>query len=146
MVYDLSEFLLHSTLCACVFSPSVVLTLCISIECSLPGPSVCGIFQARILEWSAISYSMFKWCVRAKWLQSSLTLCDPMDCSPLDSSVHGIFQVRILEWVAIALSSGSLQSRDWTHASYVSCVCRWVLLPLAPPGKHLCSRKLFMQV
>ena len=27
------------------------------MDCSLPGPSVCGILQARILEWVAISSS-----------------------------------------------------------------------------------------
>ena len=31
-------------------------TLCDPMGCSLPGPSVCGIFQARILEWVAISF------------------------------------------------------------------------------------------
>ena len=33
------------------------LTLCDPIDCSLPGSSLHGIFQARILEWVAISYS-----------------------------------------------------------------------------------------
>ena len=33
------------------------LTLCNSMDCSLPGSSVHGIFQARILEWVAISFS-----------------------------------------------------------------------------------------
>ena len=33
------------------------LTLCESMDCSLPGSSVRGIFQARILEWVAISFS-----------------------------------------------------------------------------------------
>ena len=33
------------------------LTLCDPMDCSLPGSSVHGIFQARILEWVAISYS-----------------------------------------------------------------------------------------
>ena len=33
------------------------LTLCNSMDCSLPGSCVHGIFQARILEWDAISYS-----------------------------------------------------------------------------------------
>ena len=33
------------------------LTLCNSMECSLPGSSVHGILQARILEWVAISFS-----------------------------------------------------------------------------------------
>ena len=33
------------------------LTLCHPMDCSLPGFSVCGNFQARILEWVAISFS-----------------------------------------------------------------------------------------
>ena len=32
-------------------------TLCDPLDCSLPGSSVYGIFQARILEWIAISFS-----------------------------------------------------------------------------------------
>ena len=32
-------------------------TLCDPMDCSLPGASVHGIFQARILEWVAISFS-----------------------------------------------------------------------------------------
>ena len=32
-------------------------TLCESMNCSLPGPSVHGIFQVRVLEWVAISFS-----------------------------------------------------------------------------------------
>ena len=32
-------------------------TLCDSMDCSLPGFSVHGIFQARVLEWVAISFS-----------------------------------------------------------------------------------------
>ena len=31
------------------------LTLCDPMDCSLPGSSVCEIFQARILEWAAVS-------------------------------------------------------------------------------------------
>ena len=33
------------------------LTLCDPMDCSLPGSSVQGIFQARVLEWVAISFS-----------------------------------------------------------------------------------------
>ena len=33
------------------------LTLCDSMDCSLPGSTIHGIFQARILEWVAISFS-----------------------------------------------------------------------------------------
>ena len=32
-------------------------TLCDPMDCSLPGFSVHGIFQARVLEWVAISFS-----------------------------------------------------------------------------------------
>ena len=32
-------------------------TLCDPMDCSLPGSSVHGIFQARVLEWVAISFS-----------------------------------------------------------------------------------------
>ena len=32
-------------------------TLCVPMDCSLPGSSIHGIFQARVLEWGAISFS-----------------------------------------------------------------------------------------
>ena len=32
-------------------------TLCDPVDCSLPGSSVHGIFQARVLEWVAIAFS-----------------------------------------------------------------------------------------
>ena len=32
-------------------------TLCNPVDCSLPGSSIHGILQARILEWVAISFS-----------------------------------------------------------------------------------------
>ena len=33
-------------------------TLCDPIDCSLPGSSAHGIFQARVLEWGAITFSV----------------------------------------------------------------------------------------
>ena len=33
------------------------LTLCDPMDCSLPGSSICGILQARIVEWVAMSSS-----------------------------------------------------------------------------------------
>ena len=99
---------------------------CDPVDCGPPGSSVHGIFQARMLEWDAISFSGgFSWtrdwymspvlagrffttkppgklthvsvCVCVCVTQSCLTLCDSMDCSPPGSSVHGILQARILE-------------------------------------------------
>ena len=39
------------------WSPSVCPTLCDPMDSSLPGSAVHGIFQAKILEWAAISFS-----------------------------------------------------------------------------------------
>ena len=55
-------------------------TLCDPIDGSSPGSSNPGIFQARTLEWVAISFSNA--CMRAKSLHSCPTLCYPMDSSP----------------------------------------------------------------
>ena len=48
------------TLCVCVHTCSVSQsrpTLCNPMDCSLPGSSVQGILQARILEWVAVPFS-----------------------------------------------------------------------------------------
>ena len=82
-------------------------TLHNSMDCSLSGSSIHGIFQARVLGWGAIAFSNITYAAAAaaKSLQSCLTLRDPMDCSPPGSSIHGIFQARVLEWVATAFST-----------------------------------------
>ena len=45
-----------------VKSESEVTQLCLTIsdpmDCSLPGSSIHGIFQARVLEWGAIAFSV----------------------------------------------------------------------------------------
>ena len=43
--------------CACAKLLQSCLILCYPIDCSLPGCSVHGILQPRILEWVAISFS-----------------------------------------------------------------------------------------
>ena len=80
------------------------LTLSDPMNCSLPGSSAHGIFQARVLEWGASAFSVC--CAKcAQSLQSCPTLCDPMDCSPPGSSVHGFS--RQDKWVAMPSSRGS---------------------------------------
>ena len=37
------------------------------MDCSLPGSSVHGIFQARVLEWGAIAFSNKVWQSQIKW-------------------------------------------------------------------------------
>ena len=41
----------------CAKSSQSIPTLCDPMDCSLPGSSVHGIFQARILEWVGVSFS-----------------------------------------------------------------------------------------
>ena len=50
-------WIIYLEMCLCmlvIWSCSTVLN---PIDCSLPGSFVCGIFQARILEWPAISFT-----------------------------------------------------------------------------------------
>ena len=76
------------------------------MDCSLPGSSVHGISQARVLEWVAIAFSEVSLAAAAaKSLQSCPTLCDAIDGSPPGSPVPGICQARVLGWVAISFSN-----------------------------------------
>ena len=101
----------------CLFyssSPQLCLTLCDPMDCNLPGSSVYGILQARILKWVAIPFSgdhlnprieprspTFQGdslpseppgkpaCpIRSDQSQSCRTLCDPMNCSTPGLPVH----------------------------------------------------------
>ena len=86
--------------------------LCNPMDCSQPGSSVHEIFQERIVEWVAISFSNWSWS-EVKWSevpQLCPTLCDSMDCSLSCFSVHGIFQARVLEWIAISFSRATQNS------------------------------------
>ena len=56
------------------------LTLHDPMDCSLPGSSVHGISQARVLEWVAVQFSSIA--------QLCLTFCELMDCSTLGFPVH----------------------------------------------------------
>ena len=47
---------LYKTELRVVLVTQLCLTLCSHMDCSLPGSSFHGIFQARILEWVAISF------------------------------------------------------------------------------------------
>ena len=106
-----SRVLLH---CMKVKSESEVAQSCLTLsdptDCSPPGSSIHGIFQARVLEWVAIPFSIRSVISilrrkTAKSLQSCPTLCDPIHGSPPGSPVPGILQARTLEWVAISFSN-----------------------------------------
>ena len=48
---------LRKTVCVCIHACSVISDSCNPMDCRPPGSFVHGIFQERILEWIAISYS-----------------------------------------------------------------------------------------
>ena len=93
------------------------------MDCSLPGFSVHGIFQARLLEWGAIAFS--RTCLQFTRIdvkserevaQSCPTPSDPLDCSLPGFSVHGIFKARVLEEGAIAFLD------SYTLTKYLVCL------------------------
>ena len=67
-------------------------TLCDPVDCSPPGSSIHGIFQAS----TGVGCHFLLQCMKVKSesevAQQCPTLRHPMDCSPPGSSVHGIFQ------------------------------------------------------
>ena len=73
--------------------------------------------------------------------QLYLILCNPMDCSPPDSPVNGIFQAKLLKWVAISYSRESSRPR---YQTLVSCICRWILLPLCHLGSQISHLRLVL--
>ena len=63
-------------------------TLCDPVDCSLQGSSVHGIFQARVLEWVAISFS------RGSSRPRDRTCVAHTSCIEF-SSVHSLSRVRV---------------------------------------------------
>ena len=94
--------------------------LCDPMDCSLPGSSVHGILQTKILKWVAIPFSRGSsqprdrtqvsciaskfftiWATRESESETAPSCPTFCDCSLPSSSIHGIFQAKVLEWVAI---------------------------------------------
>ena len=90
-------------------------TLCDPMDCRLPGSSVHGIFQARILEWVAISFS--RRSSQGEWTQvitgGFLTVCD--------TSIHN-YRVHLFYMCIIKDHSTGLPWRLIGKES--ACQCR----------------------
>ena len=67
--------------------------LCDTMDCNLPGSSGHGIFQARILEWIAISFSRGPSSPRDQ-TQVSKSQVEPLPSEPLES----ILKHTVLAW------------------------------------------------
>ena len=89
------------------------LSLCDSMDCSLPGFSVHGIFQARVLEWGAIAFSerileKVNICIMIKASTTIVTLFYNCFCS--------LYNLRDSFQFSRSLMSDSLQPHGLQHA------------------------------
>ena len=120
------------------------LTLCDPIDGSPPGSPIPGIFQARTLEWVAISFSnAWKLKVKVKLLSRVRLLVTPWTAAHQAPASMGfprqeywsgvpLPSPRILEWVAISFSRGSSLAQELN-----SCLLHWQMdsLPLSQQGE-----------
>ena len=114
-------------------------TLCDPVDCSLPGSSVNGIFQARVLEWVAVSFSK----------GSSL----PRDWTWVSALKADAYRLRHFWWgnesteeLGNLLSNCWLSEKqrlDWNEVTWLHSMDS--LLPMfplkkltEPPGQWLC--------
>ena len=78
--------------CMKVKSESEVAQLCPTpsdpMDCSPPGPTVHGIFQARILEWGAIAFSLHCGVSLGSALGKQDEGCPPLPSHPVFGNVH----------------------------------------------------------
>ena len=136
--------------------------LCDPMNCSLPGSSVHGIFQARILKWVVISFSRGSFQPRddlsvlvkdaatschvvlcCAWLLSHVWLCaTPWVVACQAPLSMGILQARILEWVAVSFSRGFAQPRDQIWVTSLQADS----LPAELPGKPSVQVSSFTQL
>ena len=69
------------------------LTLSDPIDCSLPGSSALGIFQARVLEWGAIAFSQQ---TASDYITSSCRLVGGYSVCPLLMPVSEAFPISFI--------------------------------------------------
>ena len=103
-------------------------TLCDPIDCSLPGSSVHGILQARILEWVAISFS------RGSFRLRDGTLCH--QGSPSEPVTHTLG--ASLSWTTeVWLNKGPSVAAIHTQSTGFET---WLITPRSGRKKHLFHR------
>ena len=132
----------------CVLVAQLYLTLCDTRDCSLPGSSVLGILQARILEWVAIPFSRGSSHPRIEPRSSAVQVDSFYHLSRQGSlsSVRLLSCVRLFvtPWIAahqVSLSiinSWSSLKLTSTESVIPSChlilCCPFFLLPPIPPS------------
>ena len=94
-------------------------TLCDPMDCSLPGSSVLGIFQARILKWGAIAFSVYisevidiiyRVSLMAQWVRNLLAM--------QETQIRSLGQEDLLEKRMATHSSILAWRIPWTDLTY----------------------------
>ena len=111
------------------------LTLCNPTEGTPPGSPVPGIFQARTLEWVAISFSnAWKWKVKGKSLSRVRLFTTPWTAAYQAPPSMGFSRQEYWSGVPLPSPNGS---------NYSPLITRLVFLALAAPTmSHLISKKI----
>ena len=104
-------------------------------DCSPPGSSIHGLFQARILEWVAISFSRgYSWprdwtrvsCTAGRFLTNWVTTVE---------LIQQTLRISIATWLHTFLFSKDIQTR-WSVGYHTGRLSH-LFLPRAPPTGHI---------
>ena len=99
-------------------SLQLCLTLCDPTDCSPPGSSVHGIFQARILVWVAISFSFFFILlaikIKVQWSQSLSSVGSWPKHLHAKASACPVFILRSC-WASVSRAGGCAGRDDANH-------------------------------
>jgi len=95
------------------------LTLSDPMDCSPPGSSIHGIFQARVLEWGAIAFSGSSHCFIAILEPTSVnifsSLSSEIGISDSKKSTCNVGQASLIPWLG-----ESPGKRNATHSSFLA--------------------------
>ena len=121
---------------------------CGSRDCSLSGPSVLGISQARILEWVAISFSrgsswLRDWTRLLYWQVSSLPL-HHQESPDRKVPLLNKWVLKVLSFCKVTLSSGRMEEvpRACLALKRPGPWSKGMVLPLQPQAFLLCFKYL----
>ena len=125
-------FVISVCVSVCVLVAQLCLILCDPMDCSLPGSSVCGILQARILEWAVISFSRGPSQPTQEsnthlqhWQAGSLRVCH------LEGPISCIITIKLPKWVNVDMIT-------WAKLQTLFDLCHFVLsVPGSNPESHI---------
>ena len=127
--------------CVCVQSLQSSQTLCDSMDCSLPGPSVHGILQARILEWVTMpssresSWSRDQTCISASSALQANSLPTETPGKPIYICIHIYIHTHtyIYTHIYIVFPKKSLQQIQYSFVT--KSLSNWNRMELHQPNR-----------